>query len=351
MNNPEHYTDISEMQKKYTNKPWIEKYRPSEINNVMSHDNIKFMLKQYIRNKVIPNILLFGSSGIGKTSLIKACARELYGEYVDVMTLEINASEERGVEIVRTTITQFARSIPSFNWDEKTTRVKLIILDEVDSMTAEAQLALRNVIDTYSKHTRFCLICNCIKKITYSLISRCVKFRMHPLKHKQIIDYAKFIVDSEKINITDDAINEIIKYSNGDMRKVINVLQSIHTTYSHVDLQCIRVYLNKISYDDIQKIIKCVFNENINTSYKLITKYIDDYGYSLFDIINYVGDILLMYSSGNLHDDECLSVLNGIEQNDIYRIIKNIGKNEFQIFSNISVDILILSFISSCKLT
>lgn len=349
--NSDNLNKIESDKRKIKTIPWIEKYRPPLLNKIISHDNIKDALNKFIQKKTLPNIILYGSSGIGKTSLIRACANELYGQYVDIMALEINASEERGIEIVRNTITQFASSIPSFNWSEHAVKyTNLVILDEVDSMTFEAQIALRNVIDLYSKTTRFCLICNCIQKIHRSLVSRCVKFRMHPLQNDIVFEYARNICEIEKINITDDALNEIIKCACGDMRKVINVLQSIYTTYKSIDKSCVNMYMNKIQYPEIKKIIKSIFNDNILDASKIINSIMESSGCSIQNIVSNVSDVLLQYVNKTINDDDICDTLKYLNNNKIFEIIKKLGKIEFQIFSNISIDILIITFISSCKL-
>lgn len=317
--------------------PWIEKYRPSRLDKIVSHQHIVEVLKRFIQNKNFPNLILFGSSGVGKTSLIHACANELFGKNTNLMTLEINASEERGIDIIRTRITQFSGIQTTF--EEVDVPIKLVILDEADSMTVDAQLALKNVIDTYSKTTRFCLICNCIKKIHYSLISRCTKFRLQPLRKSQIKEYVKSICELEGINISDLAIDEILKYSNGDMRRILNLLQAIHTTYKRITPECISNYLNKIPKDLIVQIFLSIIQKPIDASFEAIRSLIHENSYSFNELLRNLNDLLIEQLSGNQ-----IIQLDDIQ---IFEMMKCLGKIEYQSSSN--VNILIASLVSSIK--
>jgi replication factor C subunit 3/5 len=332
-----------------TTLPWIEKYRPDCLDKIISHQNIVLTLRKYLIKNTLPNLILFGSPGTGKTSMIKACANELYGKQnVNIMTLEINASEERGIDVVRSRITQFANSRSTFSWgviDRST--VKLVILDEADSMTFDAQIALKNTIDTYSRTTRFCLMCNCIKKIHYSLISRCIRFRLRPLPKTQIFVHVGKICKIENINITDDAISEIIKYSHGDMRRVVNVLQSVQTAYQTIDIDCINKYLNQIPSEDVSVIMGSLVSDNIKETHEKLSKLIFDNGFSFYELILSINNIII----GHISQTKNIKGLNKINNDRLLEIIKHLGKIEYQIFSNVNMKILIASLVGSFKMS
>ncbi len=211
--------------------PWVEKYRPSSLKQIISHKEIIDSLKKLINSKSLPHLLFFGPSGSGKTSTIMCCAREIYGEYVDCMILQLNASNERGIETVRTKIKNFVSNKNSIFLPMESRNIfKLVILDEIDSMTVEAQGMLRQTIEKNSSSTRFCLICNDIDKINDALQSRCTMFRFSPLENKEMKKKLMEICDLEKINYEPDAIDAIIKISKGDMRSAINNLQHVGLT-------------------------------------------------------------------------------------------------------------------------
>ena len=208
--------------------PLVEKYRPEKIDDIMYQDEVKAMFKDALKTGNLPHLLLYGPPGTGKTSSILAAARELFGPLAfRDRTVEMNASDERGINIVRnkivtiskTTLSTADPSYPSPNY-------RIIILDEADAMTTEAQSALRKTMEDYSGITRFCFICNYINKIIEPIASRCVKFKFKPLSLESMMGRLKFIAHNEKINITDDCLKDIISVSNGDMRKVITYLQN-----------------------------------------------------------------------------------------------------------------------------
>jgi replication factor C subunit 3/5 len=179
-----------------------------------------------------PHVIFYGPPGTGKTTTILACAKHMYGESFTNMVLELNGSDDRGINVVREQIKDFSQSEifsnEVFNVNKK--KHKLVVLDEADSMTYDAQFALRRVIETYTNTTRFCLICNYSTKIIPSLQSRCITFRFSPIPILDHIKHIEKIVKLEKINTNAEVINEIIKLSDGDMRKSLNILQSLHMT-------------------------------------------------------------------------------------------------------------------------
>ncbi|AYV78972.1 MAG: replication factor C small subunit, partial [Edafosvirus sp.] len=222
-----------------------------------------------------------------------ASARELYKENFPVMVLEINASEERGIDVVRTRINTFVTSKNVFYGDDYKNIFKLVILDEADAMTDDAQAILRRVIEKYTENARFCLICNYIKKINPALQSRCTCFRFAPLDEKQIKIKMESIIEKENINITTDAINIIVKRANGDMRKVLNVLQTTNMSYDIIDEKAINSCLGYPQKEFIDNIVKHLVTKSFEQTYKLIDEYRREHGFSLMDIINEVYGIIL----------------------------------------------------------
>jgi replication factor C subunit 3/5 len=224
--------------------PWVEKYRPHQIDNIMAHREIIQSLKKFIDMNTLPHLLFFGPSGSGKTSTIMCCANEIYGQYATCMVLQLNASNERGIETVRTKIKNFVSNQNSMFLPAEIRKIfKLVILDEIDSMTVEAQGMLRQTIEKNSSSTRFCLICNDIDKINIALQSRCALFRFAPLNATDMKIKLDEICKSEEVKCDKEAIDAIIKISKGDMRSAINTLQ-------HVNL----VVKNKITVNSVYKI-------------------------------------------------------------------------------------------------
>lgn len=228
-------------QQRLDHTPWVEKYRPKNLDDVASQDHAVNVLKKSLQSSNLPHMLFYGPPGTGKTSTVLALARELYGpDLVKTRVLELNASDERGIAIVRQKVKNFARltvSNPSAD-DLKNypcPPYKLIILDEADSMTKDAQAALRRTMETYSGVTRFCLICNYITRIIDPLALRCSKFRFKPLANENAVDRLRHIVQQEQLAVEEDVYLYLLDIANGDLRKAITYLQSSARLLSSTD--------------------------------------------------------------------------------------------------------------------
>lgn len=200
---------------------WTEKYRPEKLGEVVGQREIIDRLIAIVSSGNIPHFLFTGPAGTGKTTCALALARELFGDegWRDNFQ-ELNASDERGIQIVRTKIKTFARAAPLGGAD-----FKVIFLDEADSLTSDAQAALRRTMEKYSNTCRFILSCNYSSRIIPPIQSRCSVMRFSPLKRMEIRDYIKRIEEGEQIEVTDDGFETLMYVSQGDLRKAVNVLQ------------------------------------------------------------------------------------------------------------------------------
>ncbi|KAI3984005.1 hypothetical protein MKX01_035132 [Papaver californicum] len=203
--------------------PWVEKYRPRSLADVAAHRDIVDTIDRLTSENKLPHLLLYGPPGTGKTSTILAVARKIYGPQYHNMILELNASDDRGIDVVRQQIQDFA-STQSFSFGVKAS-VKLVLLDEADAMTKDAQFALRRVIEKYTKNTRFALICNHVNKIIPALQSRCTRFRFAPLDATHVTERLKHVIESERLDVDENGLKALVRLSNGDMRKALNILQ------------------------------------------------------------------------------------------------------------------------------
>jgi replication factor C subunit 2/4 len=216
-------------------QPWVEKYRPKSLEEVKGQDHATETLRRMVNASNLPHLLLYGPPGTGKTSTILALCRELFGpELFSNRVMELNASDERGLSVIRERVKQFASlhlvnapASKAYRDRYPCPPFKVIILDEADNLTQDAQSALRRVIEIHSKITRFCLCANYASRIIDPLASRCSKFRFKSLDDQQASDRLKEILRAERVSYKDDAVIErALEVSGGDLRRAINLLQS-----------------------------------------------------------------------------------------------------------------------------
>ncbi len=245
------------------NIPWIEKYRPKKLDEVISQEESINILNNTLKTGELPHLLIYGAPGTGKTSSVLALCNQLFGPHrVNERVIELNASDERGINVVRGKIINFAKvAIGTKDPNYLCPPYKIIILDEADAMTKEAQAALRKVMEENSNITRFCFICNYINQIIEPINSRCVKIRFKPINKKFIVTKLEWIANKEKITINTEALKSIAEISNGDLRKSILMLQNVK--YIKINTE-IKTKIDEINESDIYQMCKYISNTELN---------------------------------------------------------------------------------------
>jgi replication factor C small subunit len=212
---------------------WIEKYRPETLTEVVGHEDIVGRLESYVAQNDLPHLLFSGPAGVGKTTSAMAIAREVYGDDWRENFLELNASDERGIDVVRDRIKEFART--SFGGYD----YRIIFLDEADALTSDAQSALRRTMEQFANNTRFVLSCNYSSQIIDPIQSRCAVFRFGPLAEEAVGEYVNQVATREGIEVTESGVDALVYAADGDMRKALNGLQAAATTGQTVDEEAV----------------------------------------------------------------------------------------------------------------
>jgi len=304
--------------------PWVEKFRPQLLNDIISNKNIVLSLKNYVKKKYLPHLLICGPSGTGKTSIINACATELYGDYAGMMTLNINASEERGIEIIRNKVKDFVMTKSIF---DDCVDFKLVILDEADAMTNSAQSMLRRMIEDFTTNARFCLICNKLKNIDPAIQSRCVLIRFGQLNNEDVYNKIEFICKNENIKYDKKGLELIIKISKGDMRKNLNNLQTVYMAYKEITYKYISQCLGYPHNNDILNIYNILNTNKLNESFNKIYKIIYDNQYLILDIINEIHIILIKeLNNNNINIDKFKKIIIKLKNLENNSLISNSEK-------------------------
>jgi len=260
--------------------PWVEKYRPQHLDQLVAHSHIISTIQKFISERKLPHLLFYGPPGTGKTSTILAVARQMHGSHFNTMSLELNASDDRGITVVREQIKQFASTQQLVGGG-----IKLVILDEADAMTGPAQFALRRIIEKYTKTTRFCLVCNYVSKIIPALQSRCTRFRFTPLAFEEASRRILEISVKEQITVSDDGLAAITTLAGGDMRKCLNILQGCALTSKRITAETVHLCTGTPSPELIDALLEKLLTLNFNDNFREIQEIRLAAGLSLTDII------------------------------------------------------------------
>ncbi len=264
------------------NKPWVEKYRPRLLDDVVNQEGIIKRLKQFVKDKSMPHLIFAGPAGTGKTTSALAMVKELYGSKKAINTtfLELNASDARGIDVIRTYIKDFAKAKPPSNIS-----FKILILDEADNMTAPAQQALRRTMEKYTRNCRMILICNYSNKIIPPIQSRCVVFRFSSLSKEDIKSRINFVANKENISVNPNGLNALVEVAKGDCRRAINYLQSCGTISKNIDQDLVFRVAGEVPQERIREVLEGALRGQLQLSLKLLNDITREYGLSGINII------------------------------------------------------------------
>lgn len=248
---------------------WVEKYRPKKLSEIVGQDDVVKRLQSFVDKKSLPHLLFAGPPGSGKTTAALCIARELFGEGWRQNFLELNASDERGIDTIRTKVKDYARTRPIGD-----VPYKIVLLDESDALTPDAQHALRRTMEMYTHTCRFCLDCNYSSRIIEPIQSRCAIFRFRRLNEKDIAQYLKRIARVEKLTLTEDGIKAIAYVSEGDMRRATNILQAAATLRRKVDEKAVYEVSAAARPEEVRQMLELAlegkFEEARNKLYDLL---------------------------------------------------------------------------------
>lgn len=262
---------------------WVEKYRPRTLADVVGQEETVERLKAYVAAGSVPHLMFAGPPGTGKTTCAIALARDLYGDDWKGRFLELNASDERGIGVVRGKIKEFARVGTA-----DTQGFKIAFLDEADALTHDAQAALRRTMEKYTQTTRFVLSCNYSSKIIDPIQSRCAVFRFRPLSPEQVKKYVRKIAKEEKVEVTQDGVDALLFVAKGDLRRTVNTLQVAAALGGKVDADSIYKTTSTARPEEVKRLLETALDGDFMTARNILDNLLIEYGLSGEDVIRQI---------------------------------------------------------------
>ncbi|MHC1588414.1 MAG: replication factor C small subunit [Methermicoccaceae archaeon] len=259
---------------------WIEKYRPQHLNEVVGQDEIIERLSSYVKRRNLPHLLFSGPPGVGKTASAICIAREMFGEGWRANFTELNASDERGIDIVRNKIKHFARTAPLGDVE-----FKIIFLDEADALTSDAQAALRRTMEMYTRTCRFILSCNYSSKVIEPIQSRCAVYRFRSLTPEAIEKRVRYVAEKEGLEVEDAAVSAIVYLAQGDMRRALNALQAAAMLSRVVDEQSVWQVASAARPEQVEELIKTALSGDFHGAREQLDHFLVELGLSGEDVL------------------------------------------------------------------
>lgn len=291
--------------------PWVEKYRPQNLEDIVGQTHIIDLLKNYVDEKSMPNLMFTGSAGVGKTTTALALVKSILGQYWRQNFLELNASDARGIETVRTNIKNFCRLKPVG------APFRIIFLDEVDNMTKDAQHALRREMEMYTKTASFILSCNYSSKIIDPIQSRCAIFRFAPIKGQDIVKRLQYIAKEENFEYDESALEIIVYFAEGDMRKAINILQASASMGEKITEDKVNDVVSKARPQDINDMITKALTGDFMGARDLLRETMVSQGTSGEDMVNQIyQDVVKRAMGGKMDSEIYIDLIEAIAQTD-----------------------------------
>ncbi len=276
---------------------WVEKYRPTKLSEIVNQTEIIGSLEALIKDPTdMPHLLFSGSAGVGKTTTALCLSRQILGEYAKDCTLELNASDERGIEMVRQKVKKFSRFAGMVD-----VPFKIIILDEADEMTSAAQTALRRIIEDTAKICRFILIANNVSKIIEPIQSRCAAFKFTTIAEEDVIARLEEIAKKEKVKTDKKGLKEIYEYTEGDLRHSINLMQAT-ASLGGINEENVKISAGLTKTSDVDEVLKIALSGKVAEAREKMIELIKVYGMSESDFLKYINSAVFKSKHTNLSD-------------------------------------------------